>query len=96
MFQTVVSDLKREKITARALKDAHFSVGTFWNQLDLADLYSVQRVKKNHVRKITVKSILCSGWEGLMVCAAASHRGHKNCSGLSMSSHVIVSHHRQH
>lgn len=29
MFQTVVSDLKREKITARALKDAHFSVGTF-------------------------------------------------------------------
>lgn len=63
-FKQFFSDLKHEKITARALKDAHFSVGTVWNQLDLADLYSMQRVKK-HAGKITVKSILCSGWEGL-------------------------------
>lgn len=65
MFQTVVSDLKHE-ITARALKDAHFSVGTFWNQLDLADLYSVQRVKtrqENHREVHTVSWV--GGADGL-------------------------------
>lgn len=85
-FKTCFSDLKH-KTDDRTVKDAHFSVGTLWDQLGLADFSTACNnvSRKKHVSRITRMSDICNNIATRVppcvggratVYAAASHQGH--------------------